>query len=422
MAIGAINRTACGFCPESTHAYFDVYTIASINITVNAVLAGLLLFFWYKTQRDKEMLLLACAFGCGAMGGSLMGIVGQSPNLLWSDIGYAIIFLGGAIIWQVMRVFERRRLRVDWMCAGTALWLGVVLLFSPDIPVSVRLALVVGIPFVYTVLSSYELWRGKRERLPSKIPLAVVIMVGAFALLIKLPLTLWNPSLLKENSLAFHGSGTAIMMLIYMCIAIALAFFMLSMIKERVEARQTAKSLIDPLTQMANRLAFMERAPRVLARLREAGEPTCLIVIDLDYFKKINDRYGHGEGDKVLRFFAEVASLKLRPNDHLYRIGGEEFICILQSALEKDAVSVMERVGRSLSRYVFEDDRSTNKTIVSMSAGVAFSGRVGYDLEELTKAADKALYQAKAAGRNCVRIYEGDGPYSGLPALPSMGV
>ena len=109
---------------------------------------------------------------------------------------------------------------------------------------------------------------------------------------------------------------------------IAIAFILLAMAKERAEHRQKTAAMIDPLTGISNRRAFLEEGEEHLKRQVNEPRPTAVMLLDLDNFKSINDRYGHAIGDRVLEIFAEVASSCLRRIDLFGRLGGEEFAAL----------------------------------------------------------------------------------------------
>ena len=158
--------------------------------------------------------------------------------------------------------------------------------------------------------------------------------------------------------------------------------------------------MTDPLTGVANRRGFFEAGKRLLKRARFARQPTALIVFDLDRFKSINDRYGHHTGDEVLTAFCRLATSQLRPNDLFGRIGGEEFASLLPDTGHHDAVWLAERVRSAVetSSHAFGQDAFE----LTVSVGVAISDKERSDLNALLDAADRALYRAKALGRNRV--------------------
>ena len=103
-------------------------------------------------------------------------------------------------------------------------------------------------------------------------------------------------------------------------------------------------SLTDPLTGVTNRRGFFQMGERLLMRTRLANQPAALIMFDLDRFKTINDKFGHGTGDEVLVAFCRLATAQLRPNDLFGRIGGEEFASLLPNTTREDALWLAERV------------------------------------------------------------------------------
>lgn len=172
---------------------------------------------------------------------------------------------------------------------------------------------------------------------------------------------------------------------------------------ELVRTREVlrAQAMVDPLTQVANRRAFVETAQRELGRAGRAQRPTSVLMLDLDHFKAVNDTYGHAAGDAVLVEVARRLSATLRDADCLGRLGGEEFAVVLPECGLSDALIVAERLRREIARAPIAVPGT--RLAVTASIGVA-STLAGRDsIVELLDLADGALYQAKAKGRNrCV--------------------
>ena len=156
----------------------------------------------------------------------------------------------------------------------------------------------------------------------------------------------------------------------------------------------------DPLTGVANRRGFMDRA-RHLQELREqAGSTFSILIVDLDYFKQINDRYGHLAGDAALQLFAKKASAALRPGDFIGRIGGEEFAILLPGSNLANARAVAERLRHEIQAQPFAlNDVTLNLTI---SVGCVEAGAEAHTLQECLDIADQCMYEAKRKGRNRV--------------------
>jgi len=154
----------------------------------------------------------------------------------------------------------------------------------------------------------------------------------------------------------------------------------------------------DPLTGLANRRQFFEYADKELARWNRHGGAVSLLMLDGDRFKKVNDTFGHGGGDEVLKDLASVLRASLRAGDVAARYGGEEFVVLLPVTDAKSAFVVAERIRTTVaSRPVAYDGQSIAYTV---SIGVAEAVAPTNDVKALLAAADAALYAAKAAGRN----------------------
>ncbi len=159
----------------------------------------------------------------------------------------------------------------------------------------------------------------------------------------------------------------------------------------------------DTLTELPNREAYNERAYLELQRFKRYGRPLSLSICDIDYFKKINDTYGHQAGDRVLKLIARVISTRLRKVDFVARYGGEEFVILLPETEPEQARQVLDKIRQAIASAAF---RFKDKPVkITISFGIA--SFVDDDSVELVfERADKALYQAKSDGRNRCVIHE----------------
>ncbi|MGD0501242.1 MAG: GGDEF domain-containing protein [Steroidobacteraceae bacterium] len=183
-----------------------------------------------------------------------------------------------------------------------------------------------------------------------------------------------------------------------------LVYFLLS--NRRYRAQLVILANQDPLTGLANRRRTAELAVSALESAREAGEPLTIAVIDMDHFKSINDRCGHGAGDHVLREFARAGREALRSTDILGRWGGEEFLLVMPNTPIEVAHASLERLRTRMFSIRVPSAGSGLK--VSLSAGLAFYDESTRSLEDLIARADAALYIAKNEGRDLVRIANGN--------------
>ncbi|MFM0418000.1 sensor domain-containing diguanylate cyclase [Paraburkholderia aromaticivorans] len=157
----------------------------------------------------------------------------------------------------------------------------------------------------------------------------------------------------------------------------------------------------DHLTGVSSRAHFFEVAESEVARAERHGRALSVVMLDADYFKRINDTAGHQAGDEVLKRIAGEAKGLLRTSDTVARLGGEEFILMLPSTTTGEALVVAERLRVTVERARIETAVGQLKATISL--GVATLSPANPTLQGLLAAADRALYEAKRAGRNCVR-------------------
>lgn len=161
------------------------------------------------------------------------------------------------------------------------------------------------------------------------------------------------------------------------------------------------QAMTDGLTGVFNRRWLDDMIQRLLQRSEHDGLPFCVLMIDIDHFKKFNDNYGHAVGDKTLCVVADTLVKKVRPIDLVARYGGEEFCVLLpETDLENGAIAG-ERMRKAIHKIKIKDGNNTPIPRISISAGLACL-RAGENSDELLKRADQALYRAKERGRDRV--------------------
>ena len=156
----------------------------------------------------------------------------------------------------------------------------------------------------------------------------------------------------------------------------------------------------DALTGALNRRSLEVEATRLKARCMRTGEIMAVMMIDIDHFKSINDRYGHPVGDKVLCSLADIAHASVRADDYFARYGGEEFCILLPSTTEREAWELAERLRLTYAQSTLSVGEESIS--ITVSIGVADSTVIGWEFTALVAAADLALYRAKQGGRNQV--------------------
>lgn len=181
-------------------------------------------------------------------------------------------------------------------------------------------------------------------------------------------------------------------------------------IRDATERKVTTDDLerlltTDHLTGASNRAHFFQVAAVEMTRAKRHERPLSLVMLDADHFKRINDSAGHKAGDEVLKRIVLEARSILRASGVIGRLGGEEFALLLPSSAAHEAAAIAERLRASVEQVRIEIDGHSLSATVSL--GVASLSEFDIDLDDLLAAADRALYEAKRSGRNCVRVDEG---------------
>lgn len=185
---------------------------------------------------------------------------------------------------------------------------------------------------------------------------------------------------------------------------------------KRSQLRFKRLSHHDGLTGIFNHQHFISEAARLLQALKKKAENACLISIDLDYFKQVNDTHGHAMGDAVLKQAVAICQRELRPTDLFGRLGGEEFGILLAGCSRHQGLEIANRIRAAIDATPMGHDDCV--ITISASVGLASTEVSGHDLQRLCKEADAALYRAKGAGRNRVVAHAGTGDLFGNENVP----
>lgn len=244
-----------------------------------------------------------------------------------------------------------------------------------------------------------------------KIRVAYVLVCGVMALMAVIDLSgVVHPApLLAKPVINPDGSLVLGWLLVRICLAVILLPIMgisIAAVSRWVERENLYRemSTIDGLTRLTNRRSFIERGQSELSRAQRMGEsPVACVMVDLDHFKKINDTWGHHAGDQVLVAASAIMMLSARPYDEVGRYGGEEFAILLPGATLESAVIVAERIREKIASTPVEVDGHTIVMTASFGVSCFPAGDID-NLNDLLKAADRALYAAKGSGRNRVCV------------------
>ena len=283
----------------------------------------------------------------GAAGLALVTSRGSVPDFVAVDIANALVLLGYGLTWAGARIFDGRKVQPLVVVFAPILWLLVCRIpaFAHDI--NLRVVVLSAMLAMLAAATAEEFWRGRDEPLMSRWPTVIVLLAYAAALLARIPATYFSP-LLDSNSL-MSGVSFALIAFGTLLFTVVMAFLLLNMTKERTELQHKINSLVDPLSGVANRRAFLNGAGRLFAQQAVDREPLAVLLFDLDRFKAINDRMGHAVGDRVLQIFAHAATSTLGADVLFGRIGGEEFASLLPVGDLGEAFAIADRVRRNFA-------------------------------------------------------------------------
>jgi len=376
----------------------DLRTINSITGMMALLMAFILLGMrHYYPRRIRGTLAWALSPLVGAISSLMFGLDGILHPALVAMLGNSLSFTSAALNLFGTAAFYEHPLNGRRWLGFTLATLGAIAWFMlawPDY--RVRVAIFALAMTVYTGVHAWLHWRHGKSfagRL-----LAVLLLVRCLVLLLRASsapfieggsATRFDPSWIQALYLTSFSVGGMIT-----CLGLVL------LASERVRAEFERLANVDPLTGAASRRAIMQSMENELERWRRTGRVFSVLLLDIDHFKHINDRFGHAVGDQVLIQFAASVTSELRSIDTLGRYGGEEFIILLPENDLRSAAIVAERVRLTVERQIAEAGRVTCTT----SIGCACITNSGPTLATLLAHADAALYRAKHEGRNAIRL------------------
>ncbi|WP_345797034.1 GGDEF domain-containing protein [Castellaniella sp. MT123] len=388
----------------------DPRTMLVVEAFVLLLVGALTFLAAFQGRRDRTLLWAAGGMWLGCLG-FLLGALREGPAspLISIVLSNMLLITGHGFLWVSLRVFRGGAVRWSWLLVGAAVWFILcqwpAFLANNDARVVVYSLLSLG----YIVAAGVEAWpEWRRDPAPATPLLCVLAAHGLFYLYRAFPHAI--------HEIAWRSwPDFSLVMLEGLFFAISLSFCILMMVRARAEQRYRYAALHDALTALPNRRALFEQGADLLARARLDGGDVAVLMCDLDWFKQVNDHFGHEAGDRVLIWFACMLRDTVRAGDLCARLGGEEFVILAPDLGPLGAQDLAIRVRRHLSAQMRELPCS-----LSVSVGIACTRDVGHDLDRLLARADQALYAAKTAGRDCIRLWPSGG-WEGIPE-PSASV
>jgi diguanylate cyclase (GGDEF)-like protein len=382
----------------------DVNTLFLVTIYVEALLGLLLLFAWVQNTQIRAVAWWGCAHLMRSASIALFGMYGSVSDFVSIDLANAILFLSFGVTWTGARVFDHRAPQPVYVLTGPILWFFVSHFPSVVDNLNLRVLLSCGIITAYTWLAAFEFWGGRSEPLVSRWPAIFMLFAHGSLFLLRTPLVAsmpWVPA-----GPVVESVWLTVMTFEALLFTISIAFILLAMAKERAEYRLRTAAMVDSLTGIANRRAFLQGGAELTKRHAANPCPVAVLLIDLDHFKSINDRFGHAVGDRVLQIFARTAQENIKSPDLFGRLGGEEFAVVFYDVGQERAAARAELIRTAFAEAADEVDGYL--VAATLSVGMVFSRSMALDLPDLLIQADGALYDAKERGRNRVEIASRD--------------
>lgn len=375
----------------------DIKTLVLALALGNLSLCAALFFFEYESKKSLTLSTWAIAKQCQAVAWFLLYFRGVVPELLAGPVANAVLLAGFALdagaLWEAYgRTRWRNYLFPAWSVAAGALLAFHLLDADPALRLAAG-SLFVGLFFLAGVLALARAWRGgsmlRRFLVVTMLGLTVVA-TGRGLLTAAVPQG-W--SWLGPNAMQLFGFGAFYLMML------TNAFGYLLLSREKLQAELARLEVVDPLTDVPNRRGFYQALAPWMSLARRPGQPTAMIILCLDQFKRVNDSYGHAAGDAALKSMVETCKKQLRDSDLMGRLGGAEFAIQLPRTSLEDAMLVAERIRRAIEAMPVKAERALIKLTASLGVTTI---RSDDSTVSLFKRADEALQAAKLRGENQV--------------------
>ena len=377
---------------------FDPRTLL-LSLTTVALVTGLLLLISSRQNRDEPGLVYwGLANLVGAAGLILAGLRGITHDRLTIDLANALIVSAYALNWAGTRRFCHRPAPV-WMIAAPALvWLALNQWPAFHLNASWRIVGVSLLSASACFAAATTLWNLRGERLVSRYPAVVWLILNGAMFLARVPLVLLSEA--PDNTGVQASPAFTLILFAGLIHVTLITFLQISLTKDRAENRYRQAANTDMLTGAPNRRAFFDVAEPLVAAAARENRPACALIVDIDRFKTINDSYGHAAGDAVLVAVAGAIAAQLRPGDAFGRLGGEEFGCLLPDTDLLTATHIAEELRARIAALDLRYEGAVVR--ISASIGIAPTEATTDSLDRLLAEADAGLYQAKRAGRDRV--------------------
>lgn len=369
-------------------------------VVVSLVFAGACFLGWRLFERPRHALIWSGAFLLAAMqyGLNLMRDAAPSYEWWWVTVNVvSCLLVLGAVLGHRVRLglASPAWVLVAIVLAVAAIQVVFTLILPRD---DVRVALGPGFACVAFLHVAWVLHRhGPEPRLAQYVAAGVQLLFGLAQGLAAIVALQFGPESTAQQRDAYNLVNFAFMPTFFVAMGVTVIFLLATDLSNRLRLQ----AITDQLTQVGNRRGFLIAADLLMSGARRHQRPLAAVLADIDHFKRINDRYGHAVGDRTLAHFSQILRDCVRSEDAIGRVGGEEFAIMMGDSSTEDAGRMVARVQQMLlERPLLESGQ-----VIALTASFGIAELHGEDdKEDLLLRADQALYEAKASGRDAVRV------------------
>ncbi|MCM2292227.1 diguanylate cyclase [Allorhizobium sp. BGMRC 0089] len=389
---------------------FYIPTLMVCDVACWALIGTLMLVNWLQDRDNLELRLWSIGCLLGAFGLGLLSLRNGILADVWAvGFGNGIMLSGLGFLAIGFRVFDGRNPCHGQLQTGAAIWMGFYLLcpgFDENIDWRIILISVIMGYLAYDM--ARIIWAGRREEpLPSRKIMCAVLWLVVLVMALRIPLAILWP--VSEHTAPGKDNWNGLLTYVIFSLTLFFGLCLFSISRERMVVRYKKAADTDALTGIFNRRAFYRIVGDRIHRHTGA-----VAVIDLDHFKQINDRYGHGGGDMVLCSFTGTVSALLGRDAVFGRLGGEEFVLYLPELSPSEAFSFCDELRRLIAERPVP--WQGQQIFLTASIGLAEVDKAAQDVEVLIQKADIGVYTAKQQGRNRTVLIPGTSEASSAPA------
>jgi diguanylate cyclase (GGDEF)-like protein len=379
----------------------SVKTLFLTNVAVLFLSAGTAWYFWRPYRENAVLLWWSLGNASAGLAYLVFGFFSPAPPTAIAVAAITLFGAGCTMFWESARRFNGRQAalgRMALIVLAFAVVFGIAL--HSDARLRDRLSLFSLAIAILVALAAWEIMRGvKQEVLLSRLPVALVLGAMTVGMLARVAI-MWThpPGPATETFYDAMGALEPLANTIgFVCLNIGFVFMM----SERLHGQYRKDAFTDALTDLPNQRFFLEQAEPLSRRARKAGT-ACLLMMDLDHFSAVNERFGHGGGDLALAAFAGLLRDQVPPTQIVARYGGKQFCAFLGGVEASEGMQIAEAIRAILASQAIDIRGEMLKLTVSIGVAALGDG----DLGAAIRNAQDALHLAKAQGRDRVVLSE----------------